>query len=377
MRGMAKPNSKSLSVAVLAFEVGNGTEFRLFPAGEFRARDGRPGNVPAWRMDATIAAALIRQLETQGVDLVIDYEHQTLLTEKNGLPAPASGWVKHGTPCGFEWREGDGLYVVNPEWTGRAKGYIDANEYRYISPVFLYDKTGAVTKVLHIALTNDPALDEQPGITDAVAAKFSASLSFNPQENTVNEELLEQLRWLLNLPVGATAEEVIAQLQKLIDQLKAGPAQAAASFDLVKYLNDQGTQIAALKSATPNPAEYVGIAVLKATQDELATSRSDLAALRQQIAGNELEGVVSAALAAGKLLPAQEAWARDLGSKDLAALKGFIDTALVVAPVESQTGGTPPAGDAKELTESQLAICKQLSVSPEDYAKTLAAENAA
>ena len=28
------------------------------------------------------------------LDLVIDYEHQTLFADKNGAPAPAAGWIK-------------------------------------------------------------------------------------------------------------------------------------------------------------------------------------------------------------------------------------------------------------------------------------------
>ena len=53
------------------------------------------------------------------------------------------------------------------------------------------------------------------------------------------DELLEQLRWLLNLPVGATAEDVKAQLQKLIDSLSGGQGVAAASVDLPVLLSAQ------------------------------------------------------------------------------------------------------------------------------------------
>ncbi len=34
------------------------------------------------------------------------------------------------------------------------------------------------------------------------------------------EELLEQLRWMLNLPLSATAEEILAELNKLSAQIK-------------------------------------------------------------------------------------------------------------------------------------------------------------
>jgi hypothetical protein len=34
------------------------------------------------------------------------------------------------------------------------------------------------------------------------------------------EELLERLRWMLNLPISATAEDIIAELNKLVAQIK-------------------------------------------------------------------------------------------------------------------------------------------------------------
>jgi len=96
-------------IAALSFEVGADPKcFRLFPAGEFRARDGRPTDAPTWRMDAQIAQHLIDQVAAAGVDYVIDYHHQTLLAEKNGQPAPAAGWFD-----ALEWHEGYGLYAID------------------------------------------------------------------------------------------------------------------------------------------------------------------------------------------------------------------------------------------------------------------------
>ena len=189
------------------------------------------------------------------------------------------------------------------------------------------------------------------------------------------DELLEQLRWLLNLPVGATAEETVAQLQKLIDQIKTDPAQAAASFDLAAFITTQGSEIATLKAisaAAPDPAKYAEVATMKAISDELA-------ALKAKTHGAGVEKVVTDALASGKLLPAQEAWARDLGGKDLAALTAFVATA--VAPVTlggTQTNGKAPDGtDLAVLTADQVALCRQMGVTVDDFRKTLAAETQA
>ncbi len=94
-------------------------EIQLLPAGEFAARDGRPGKGGKWKIDAAIAAALIALAEARTTPFVLDYEHQTLHAERNGQPAPAAGWFKT-----LEWREGKGLYATDVQWTERA-AFID------------------------------------------------------------------------------------------------------------------------------------------------------------------------------------------------------------------------------------------------------------
>ena len=128
-------------------------EFRIIPDGLFRANDGRPLGLPGWKMDSSIASMITADLATRD-ELVIDYEHQTLLAKQNGQPAPAAGWFSSAV-----WREGKGLFAVGVKWTDRAKRMITALEYRYISPVFTYDEqTGRVERLLALGLTNNPGL---------------------------------------------------------------------------------------------------------------------------------------------------------------------------------------------------------------------------
>lgn len=136
--------------------------FRLIPAGIFRASDGRPQNLPGWTMNAAAAKQMIAAVEQRPGDVLIDFEHQSLNTSTNGMPAPAAGWFKQ-----LEWREGDGLYVTDARWTENAAKMIAAREYRHISPVFAFDKTGVVCGIVSAALTNTPALE---GLTDFAAA---------------------------------------------------------------------------------------------------------------------------------------------------------------------------------------------------------------
>ncbi|PTR02194.1 Mu-like prophage I protein [Nitrosomonas nitrosa] len=247
----------SHGIAACAISVTAANEIQLFPAGKFRALDGRPHDVPHWFIDAALAAQIIAEFEARANRTVVDYEHQTLLTAQNGQPAPAAGWFGK-----LEWRE-SGLYAIDVEWTERATQMIEGGEYRYISPVFAYDKkTGKVKRLLHAALTNNPVLDGM----DAVAASQYQLL--NTEKLSMNE-LLEQLRWLLNMPVTATVDEVVAELQKAIDQLKdSNPAIATkADFNLVALVQSLNSEIASLKAAAnhPDPSSYATPGAVAAT----------------------------------------------------------------------------------------------------------------
>lgn len=331
------------------------TTIKLMPAGVSRGRDGRPAGCAGWVLDRTNAAALVAAASQRQTRYVIDYEHQTLHAAHNGQPAPASGWFS-----GLEWREDDGLYATGVEWTAKASAMLAAREYRYLSPVFTYDAGGRVTALLHVALTNNPALDVLPDLTAALSALIPVSPTPSTQE-THMDELLEQLRWLLNLPVGATADDVKAQLQKLISQLSGGEGMAAASVDLPALLTRQQGQIAALSASQPDPSRFVPVDTMRALQEQVA-------ALTAQVSGRNVDELVVAALSDGRLLPAQEGWARELGQNNLTALKGYLDTAPKIAALSAtQTQGNPPpdaAPSADGLSQDALAICSVFGHDP-------------
>lgn len=337
------PFLAALSVSLAAGKAP--TEIRLLPWGRFRAGDGsgRPAGVPAgWLLDDSIAGALVGAARARASDYAIDYEHQTLHAEKNGQPAPAAGWFKE-----LEARPDDGLYAVGVRWTERAAAMIAAGEYRYLSPVFAYDAAGRVRALGPAALTNNPGLD---GLTDLSRAALSA---YFPEELPM-KELLKAL----GLAETATEAEALAAL-----------ASAKSAH--------QG-ELAALKAAAhaPDPAKYVEVATLTAVQGELSAARTELATIKAAQHAAEVDGVVAEALAAGKLTPATEGWAKSLGKSDLVALKAFIEAApVVIKPGDTQTGGKKPdgkAGEGTQLTAEQVALCARLGISHEDFAAAAA-----
>jgi len=316
--------SKNIAVAVCMTEIGTDApaEIQLTPAGQFRARDGRPEGLPGWFIDGALAQRVITWASSQSNDFVIDYEHQTLYAKINGKPAPAAGWWK---PDAFEWRDGVGLFATNVEWTDAAKAAIAAKEYRYISPVIAFDRnTGNVIAIVMAALTNYAAVDGMEALAAAAVDLFNFPDEDQPEDQTVDEETLKAL--------GLSKDATPAQIAAAVAALTASHSNVAAVTKALGLNEDASAEditaaIEALKTTEPDPSKYVGVEVVKELQKEVATLKADH---RE----SEVEKIVTEALTAGKLLPAQETWARDLGKSNIEALKSFVENAPAIEALE-------------------------------------------
>lgn len=337
------------AVAACAFEVdAAAAEVQLLPAGRFRAQDGRPTEAESWVLDADIAARVITRAAAKVNRLVIDYEHQTLHTDMNGQPAPAAGWFK-----ALSFRPDSGLWATDVEWTERARTMIAASEYRYLSAVFSYlPDSGEVLQILNAGLTNSPALDGLAELQLAAAAKFHLHDS-EEEDSPVKEALLK----LLGLKADTSDEAAIEAVTALKTQADS--------------LTGKEAEIAALKAAEPDPAKYVPIGVVTQLKNELTT-------LRGEAAEREVDELVTTALSDGRLLPAQEEWARSLGASNIEALKSFVESAQPIAALKgNQTRGKQPenaGGGGKQLTDEQLAVCRRLGLNEADYLEALPKE---
>lgn len=317
------------------------SEIQLFPAGQFRADDGRPANVAGWVMTQKQASALIAMQAARKNPTVIDFEHQTLNAKHNGQPAPAAGWFKALT-----WRAGSGLFATGVEWTPAARAMIEAGEYKFISPVFTYNAKGEVTRLLHAALTNDPALDGMA----AVAAAFDLSAlnpALNPdQEPYMNPESLKAL----GLAADATPEQIDAAVAALTTKITEADAKVA---ELTAQAATAAEQAAALK-ASHQPTAVV---------EELKTQ---LAALTAEHNQRQLDELIKTAVAEGRLVGApQIEWAR---GQTPAALSSYLATTTPIAALTgTQTGGKAPDPAKPTLTTEELAACTLLGQSPDEY----------
>lgn len=327
------------------------------PGQDFTPSDGRPMDVPAWRINTAIATQVIGRFNA-AQPLVIDYEHQTLHKEANGQPAPAAGWIH-----GLRWVEGSGLFA-EVELTARALQEIAAGEYRYFSPVFLYSPaTGDVLKATMGALTNNPAIH---GMQALNAMQAAASAQFSTPQTIPSEEpmnpLLKALLAALGLPETTTEQAALTAVQSHKDTAEAARTALALKAE------DGATAVAAACSAlttkAPDPAKFVPVETVTAMQTQLA-------ALTAQQQADQVDKLIQPALADGRLMAAMEPWARDLGKTNLAALTSYLEKAQPIAALTgTQTGGLPPTGTAKgdaQLSASEQAVCSAMGMTPEQY----------
>lgn len=335
---------------------------QLTPAGKFQPADGRAMSVPNWYIDQAVATKVIERFNARNQPVVIDYEHQTLHKEENGQPAPAAAWIRE-----LIWEDGKGLFA-RAELTAKARTAIAEKEYLYISPVFRFSPvTGQVTEVEMAALTNTPALHGLPALELRAAATFG--YQSDDEEQPMNK-LLAAIIAGLALQQTATEDDAVAELNAHFakDPLKGvrdtlGLPATAGETELVAACTS-------LKTANPDPSKFVPVNLMTQMQGEIAALTQKLNARDEK----DLEASIQAALTDGRLLKVQEAWARDLGKKDIAALTAFLSTAQPIAALtSSQTQGRPPVADEKTgLTADELAVCSQMGIAPEEFKKSKA-----
>ncbi|HHL33111.1 MAG TPA: hypothetical protein ENJ30_01960, partial [Desulfobulbaceae bacterium] len=257
--------------------------------------DGEKGDLPDWYLlfaagenevegegtylvDETAWKIVEARLNRRGVDVVVDYEHQTVGDTK----APAAGWAR-------QWRWTEAGIEARIRWNEEAKGYLAKQEYRYYSPVFMVRKSDKRLVGIHsIALTNAPKTNNiQP-----LLAKLGAQL-----QTEENMDFLKRVIAKLGLSENATEEDVLTALaglkEKKVEAKEVIPAEVISALGVQS--NDVSTVVASIN-------------VLK-QETKTMVSKADFEALQAKIARRDSKEAVAAALAAGKITPDQQEWA--------------------------------------------------------------------
>ena len=292
-----------------------GCNAHIFPDGLFRVGDGRPasmtnGEVRDWQMNAAVAERLIAALSA-GKPILYDYEHNSRYGDSR-----AAGWIDALT-----YEQGRGLFA-HVAWTPDAAEAIANKEYCYSSPFFKFDGAGNVTKLLSVALTNNPALDEL-GAVDLT------------RDSTNQGD-----------PAMPPSEQQVAALTSERDGLKADVVALSVERDNLK------TQAAALTTERDALAAKVAAAEKVQAEAQLTADKAKHAE------------VLTAALTDGRLTPAQKPWAE---KQSLAALSEYLDATKPLPLTQTQANGTGTGVAA--LTADEAAMCARMGVTHDDYRK--------
>lgn len=323
------PNTDRSHIAALSLPATVGGPQVLLPAGEFSApRGAMIGGAGPWRLPASRGVGLAAALVARHSDIPIDYEHQILRSASNGQPAPAAGWIP---PSAIGWDPSRGLIASQVRWTERAAAAIGGDEYRYLSPVFTFDpSTGEVADLLHVALTNTPALD-LPEVT--LAALTSLTLMEASAVAEMASELRGRVLALLSLPDTSTDADIASALDSLQSTVQSTEGAAASLPDLLRTHREQLAALTAQVASAPTPAL-------------VAELQGQIAALTAASETRERDAMLAAARADGRLLPGS-ALDTHCSGLPLAALSALLPGLTPIAALNgTQTGGHPPAGVA-------------------------------
>lgn len=322
----------------LALEAADLPEWiRLLPVGMVDLVDGRP---PV-EVDRESLTTLVAEFEARGVDLVVDYEHQSL----QGGRAPAAGWIKE-----LEARD-DGLWA-RVEWTAQAQEYLRQKEYRYFSPVLRLDpETRRPLALMQVALTNVPAMK---GVAPLVA-KYGGEAS------------------ALSSAVSATGGEDDPTLPAEEPKGRWGQAPEAPEKALWREARELFRELAtALGLAEGAGVAEVkkGLLALKAGAAQAEALRAELESLKARLTEEQSNRIVREALKAGKISPAQKGWALEYCRRDPEGFGDFVAKAPQVVPVGVALELVSEGQTAKgQLTPEEMAVCRAANLRPEEYLK--------
>ena len=303
-------------------------EFLLLPKGKTEFEGGY------YILDDKAMDRVIENFKKRGIDIVVDYEHQTIY----GETAPAAGWIK-------DLKKTPGGIVAKVEWTSKAKEFLKNKEYRYFSPVINLDSKRRVISLHSVALTNAPRTYRQVSLV--------AKNNFGKEAFVMNPEILK----LLGLPEDASEKEVLSAISDLKQRAEKEPEKE-------EVIPKEVLEALGLEKADKSEV-IASIHALK--QEAEAVKVEEFVALKKKLAEMTAEKLVEEALEAGKILPAQKEWALKYAMNDEKGFKAFMEKAPQVAPLKD----LPKGKDEKQevMTETLKLVAENMGVSIEDIKK--------
>lgn len=336
---------------------------KILPLGHVESQKGN------FDVDDESLADIQKQFKSRGIDIVIDYEHQTL----KDVQAPAAGWIKDIVKDG-------GAIAAKVEWTPQAKQYLENKEYRYLSPVVIVRQSDNKAVGLHsVALTNTPAIDGMYPIANSIDPEDYETDENGGTSNMDMEELIKQVAALLGLDANTPPEEVIKNLTDTLQQAKTQKDKEATGAPKDKEITppEGGDKVVAnktvlgllgLKADAKTEDVAAAIQTLKAPSSG-SVSKAEFEALQLKLAKRDADEAVTKAMKAGKLAAAQKGWATDYALENPTGFASFVEKAPQGVPMGELDLETETKVNKAGTDEATTLACKMLGVSKEDLDK--------
>lgn len=385
-------NKNKIAILSAALNAAGDGWYQLLPAGEFKARDGRPFDVErgCWFLDENIATAFIQRTidESKGKPILIDYDHQTLYKNENGQKAPAAGRIVNPSQD-IQWRH-DGIYI-RPRWTPVAESEIASEQFNDLSAVFPYDDNGHPLYLRMAAITNDPALLEIKSLV-ALAAEFFTthtketsmnellgmilqSLSVISSDDEVNitdenakDYVDKAIEAITNLKIAA---EAAVEIKEVIESEKKDDVIAEQAQKVVDSNSDEIAEaekvISEAELSGVDLSKYVPVTVYQSALEKLAALSSD----HQQLSATQ---IINNARRNGLILASEVAYYQGIArQKGVAVLDSMIKGRKPLAALTSRQTHSVTAKQNTSfstLTASDLQVIEATGISKSDYLKT-------
>lgn len=290
---------------------------QLTPEGpNIDGRDGRKWVLPN-------PEAVVAVFRDSGADLPIDFEHATEIKGPKGEAAPAVGWIKD-----LEVR--NGAIWAQVEWNEADRQAIASKGYRYVSPVFTFAKaTGDILRMLSAGLTNQPNLK-------LAALNHEGA----PEETAMNAAILKAL----GLKSDASETDVLVAINAM-----------------------QSDHVTALNNATiPDPGKFVP----KADHDLALNRISKFEKAEKATEEVAINTAVDAAIEAGKVAPASRDYHIAACKQDggLERFQTMVEASPEIAG-KSDLDKNGPAKNKTQLSDEEVAVCKQLGLTEKEFAE--------
>lgn len=257
----------------------------IFPQlGPIKTRDKRSYEIDAQK--------LISVFQEEKIDLPVDINHSTDGAQFLGVRSDAVGWI-------VELRESDGTLQGRVDWLDEGRELLSARKYRYLSPSFYRDEDGRSTRLKAVALVTAPALARQPALASALS----------PEPEPAPEYPMKSIAVALGLTEAADEASCLSALKTRLDN------------SVSKDIHDKA--LAQLTAAT-----------------------TELAEIKDKARGEKVERVISEALAAKKILPAEKDAYAKLCANDagLAEVEKLFAAKTPLLPASGIDGSAPPDG---------------------------------